>query len=98
MSWFLSKSWDNRKTCNRSDCTNSRTWTRRIQYLTDNNLIKLKLEVRTNSVDEYREVVCNNTVDANTIWLRFREGQSINDSISILAQDAPKYLKSKKAK
>jgi hypothetical protein len=88
----LIKSWDNRKTCDRKQCINGRTWTRRIQWLEDEaGATKLKLEDGAG----YKEVLVTCGM-GQTIWDRFKAGQSINDSVSILAQPVPPGLSSKK--
>jgi len=89
----LKKSWDNRG--ERRVNGRYRGWTRRIQWLEDgfNNLIKLKLE----DGDAYREVVTS-WGTAGTVWQRFKDGQSIDDAVSILAADVPAHLASKRAK
>ena len=91
------KSWDNR-TSGRL-LPNGRTWTRRITWMEDeNDAIKLKLEYVSQDGEDtsYKEVLCD-AIAAETIWKRFREGQPIDDAISILGNLVPKSLKSKKA-
>lgn len=98
MSFSLVKSWDNRKEISRvrlsdRDCINGRTWTRRIQWLEDaEDRVKLKLE----DGQTYREVIAVGGM-AQTIWDRFKQGQSIDDAVSILGNNPPKFLKSKRA-
>lgn len=92
MGFSLVKSWDNRGKPVVIDAITRRSWTRRIQWLSDNGgNIKLKLE---DGLD-YREVMANGGF-AQTIWDRFKDGQSIKDSISILYSEVPKHLKSRK--
>ena len=77
----------------RSECWNGRTWTRRIQWLEDSMLpVKLKLE----DGHMYKEVLCSR-IDAEIIYDRFREGQSIDDCISILGNKVPASLQSIRA-
>jgi hypothetical protein len=91
MSFSLIKSWDNRKTAKRADCTNGRTWTRRIRWLVGER-IKLKLEDGV----QYQEILTDEA-SAKIIWDRFKEGQSIEDSVGIFGDRVPTNLKSKKA-
>lgn len=76
---------------NKSKGINNRTWTRRIRWLEDNEHVKLKLE----DGEVYREVLTDR-IAAQTIWTRFKEGQSIDDAVSILGNVVPKSLRSKK--
>lgn len=94
MSFSVVKSWDDRRTCDRKSCIKGRTWVRRIQWLEDcEDRVKLKLE----DGDTYREVIAVGGM-AQTIWDRFKAGQSIDDAISILGNAVPKFLRSRKAK
>lgn len=95
MSFSMLKSWNNRRSCKRADCIYGRTWTRRIRWLESiDHQIKLKLE----EGEYYREVLVPFKDAANTIWLRFKDGQPIDDCISILGVVPPAYLRSKKGK
>jgi hypothetical protein len=92
MSFSLLKSWDDRRSCDRKRCVKGRTWVRRIRWLGDEEYrVKLKLE----DGELYREVIAVGGM-AQTIWDRFKQGQSIDDSVSILGNVVPKFLKSKK--
>jgi hypothetical protein len=92
VSFRLIKSWNNRKSCNRKTQVNGKSWSRRIQYLEDEEgRVKLKLEDGT----EYREIIAGGG-SANTIWDRFKAGQSIDDSVSILSATPPEFLKSRR--
>lgn len=94
MSFSLLKSWDNRKRPVRLDPKTGRSWTRRIQWLEDaEDRVKLKLE----DGEAYREVIAVGGM-AQTIWDRFKSGQSIDDAVSILANPVPKFLRSRKVK
>lgn len=92
------KDWDNRNEQRRKGqlvfTDKGRSWTRRIQWLENQEgNVKLKLE---DNVQGYKEVIVSEK-DAQTIYERFRAGQSIQDSISILGTDPPQHLKSKRA-
>lgn len=58
--------------------TNGRSWTRRITWLEDGDKIKLKFE----DGDTYFETGVPAGF-APLVWDRFKEGQSIEDSVSI---------------
>jgi hypothetical protein len=93
MSFSLRKQWDNRKHPVRLDPKTGRSWTRRIQWLEDaEDRVKLKLQ----DGESYREVIAVGGM-AQTIWDRFKTGQSIDDSVSILGNDPPKFLRSRKS-
>lgn len=91
------KSWDNReqrRKAGRLAFTDGKSWTRRIRWLADGDAtVKLKLE----DGDQYREVIALSVQLADRIWQRFKDGQPINDCVSILAVDAPAALQSKRA-
>lgn len=72
---------------------NGKSWTRRIQWLEDDDKVKLKLEDGA----EYKEVICSE-INANTIWSRFKEGQSIEDAVSILGTAPKPFQISKRGK
>lgn len=91
MGFSVIKTWDDRKTANRRECIKGRTWFRRVQWLEDGTHVKLKLEVGT----DYKEVIADCGM-ANTVWQRFKEGQSIADSVSILAIPVPPCLASRR--
>lgn len=91
----LVKSFDNRKETKvkRLPTINDRTWTRRIQWLEDDGLIKLKLE----DGDRYKEILVSEK-DANTIWARFKhEYTNIDDCISIFGGVVPTSMQSRRA-
>lgn len=93
MSFTPIKTWDNRSKPVRLDPKTGRSWTRRIQWLEDaEDRIKLKLW----DGEAYKEVIAVGGM-AQTIWDRFKQGQSIDDCISILANPVPKHMQSKKA-
>lgn len=94
MSFSLRWSWDNRDEAKakRLPTFNGRTWTRRIQFLEGTPLNKLKLE----DGKEYKEILVSK-LDAEKIYERFKEGQSINDCISILGAKVPESLQSRRA-
>lgn len=99
MSHSLKRSSDNRAEVRenralRDQCFNKRTWTRRIQWLEGNDVLMIKLKLEDGHV--YKEVLCNEK-DAEIIYERFREGQSIDDCISILASKVPQALQSIRA-
>lgn len=95
MSFSLLKSWDNRRGNPKlADRIAGRTWTRRIQWL-KGDLIKLKLEIISLTENQYRELLATEA-DAQIIWDRFKSGQSIDDSVSILGRIVPESLKSRK--
>lgn len=71
---------------------NGKTWTRRIQWLEGDGLIKLKLQ----DGDTYKEVLVSQ-VDADKVWQRFEDGQTIDDCCSILTQPVPQSMQSRKA-
>ncbi len=93
------KCWDNRHQVKllkelRFSCVKGRTWTRRIQWLQDlEGRIKLKFEDGT----AYSEVMVLSTPLAQTVYDRFKAGQSIADSCSILTHKVPNSLQSRKA-
>jgi hypothetical protein len=90
MSFSKLKTWDNRTSG--SLLPNGKTWTRRITWLVGETLVKLKLE----DGDAYREVLVDET-SAKIVWQRFRDGQPINDAVSILGAEVPESLKSRRA-
>lgn len=96
MSFHLHKSWSNRTEtkAERLPTVNGRTWTRRIQWLeaADETGVKLKLEDGI----EYKEVILP-LLDADKVYNRFCEGQSIADALSILTRPVPKDLQSRRA-
>lgn len=93
----MDRSWDNRSKPVRIDPKTGRSWTRRIRWLSCADQIKLKLEVVIpDKPAQYKEVLCDE-VAAKTIWDRFKNGQSIDDSVSILGNVVPKGLQSKRA-
>lgn len=81
--YSLVKSWDNRKEtkANRLPTTNKRTWTKRMQWLesADTNVVKLKFD----DGETYFETGVQSSM-AQTVWDRFKDGQSIEDAVSIL--------------
>lgn len=89
----LLKSWDNRKVVKRTDCIKGRTWTRRIRWFyNQDDVIKLKLEDGT----QYKEVLVMSSM-VDVVWNRFKEGQSIDDCVSLLGQYVPQHMASRKA-
>lgn len=84
------KTWDNRRELKRRTTP---LWSRRITWLEDGTLVKLKLETD----GPYREVVADSR-SAQIVWDRFKQGQSVDDCISILAAPVPTGLASKKSK
>lgn len=92
--FYIVKEWDNRREIkqNRLPTVNRRTWTRRIRQFEGDGLIKLKLEDQT----EYLELLAT-VIDAHKIWERFKAGESIVDSVSILGRQVPPALQSKRA-
>jgi hypothetical protein len=94
MSFGPVKSWDNRGRPVRLDPTTGRSWTRRIRWLEDSDgRIKLKLE----DGQVYKEVVAVFSDAAQRVWDRFKDGQSIDDCVSILAAAVPRHLASRRA-
>lgn len=95
MSFSLKRSFDNRRDVRnmRLPTIKGRTWTRRIQRLEDDGIIKLKME----DGEVYKEVLAGAT-DVETIYKRFMQGQSIDDCISILGSKVPESLQSRRAK
>ncbi len=94
MSFSMLKEWDNRGRPVRINPETGKSWTRRIRWLvSDSGTVKLKLEDGT----VYKEILSAWESAAQTIWERFKAGQSIDDSISILGNDVPKHQKSRKA-
>ncbi len=72
---------------------NGRTWTRRIQWLEDSEgNVKLKMEC----VNGYKEALVQQA-DAGTVWRRFKDGQSIDDCLSIYGSPVPPPMKSRRA-
>ncbi len=98
MSFHMVKSWDDGRDeithCRKPFNARGRSWDRRIRWLEDGDLVKLKME----DGEDYSEVLSNNSLDPQTIWNRFKAGQSILDCVSILAVTPPKALRSKKAR
>lgn len=92
MSFSPTWSWDNRGKTVRIDPKTGRSWTRRIRCLEDGERIKLKLEDR----EVYKEVLVDK-ISSETIYKRFKEGQSIDDCLSILANPVPTSLQSRRA-
>ena len=96
MSFYPHKEWSNRTETKtkRLPTIKGRTWTRRIRWLeaADESGVKLKLEDGI----EYKEVLVSR-LDADKVYARFIEGQSINDALSILARPVPKSMQSKRA-
>ena len=93
MSFSTIMQWDNRGKKVVIDPVTKRSWTRRIIRLQDENgTIKLKLEEK----DKYKEVLVD-AYGAKTIWERFKQGQCIDDCVSILGNPVPKAMKSKRA-
>lgn len=87
----LTKTWRNKVPFNQT--VNSRTWNRRIQWLEDGSgTVKLKLE----TPEGYREVGVLEGL-AQKVWDRFKDGQSIEDSVSILGTELPPEKLSRKA-
>lgn len=89
------KSWDNRTRRNGAVVMlpSGKSWTRLIQWLEDGaGVVKLKMEDGA----IYKEVMVNQTC-ASTVWHRFKDGQSIDDSLSALWTKVPESLQSKKA-
>jgi hypothetical protein len=96
MGFSKHKTWDNRDQCDKKQCVNGRTWTRRITWMVDeNDQVKLKMESCVVGFETYKEVLCSQA-DATTIWNRFKEGQSFDDCISIIGRVPPKALQSRK--
>lgn len=91
--------WDNRGKKVVIDPKTGRSWTRKIQWLKDQeDRIKLKMW----DGEAYKEVMATGSWSdessaAKTIWTRFKAGQSIDDSVSILANPVPKADQSRKA-
>ena len=80
--YSMVKSWSNRREtkAKRLKTINGRTWTRRIRWLEDDtSVIKLKFE----DGETYFETGVSVSF-AQTVWDRFKEGQSIQDAVSIL--------------
>lgn len=93
MSFSMKRSWDNRGRPVRLDPKTGRSWTRRIRWLEDaEDRVKLKLE----DGDQYREVLAVGGF-AETIFQRFKAGQSIDDAVSILGGEPPAALQSRRA-
>ncbi len=92
MSFSVRRTWDNRPDKVVINPATGRSWTRRIQWLVWDGSVKLKLE----DGKDYREVLTDK-LSGNIIWKRFREGQSIDDCVSILGNVVPASLQSKKA-
>jgi hypothetical protein len=66
---------------------NDRTWTRRIQWLEDSptsDVVKLKME----DGEVYKEVGVSR-FQADGVWHRFKDGQSIEDCLSFFAVRTP---------
>ncbi len=85
------KTWDNRTRPVRIG-PNGKSWTRRIQWLESQGSIKLKME----DGDQYEERLILQA-DADRVWRRFKDGQSIEDCLSILATPVPPPMKSRRA-
>jgi hypothetical protein len=76
-----------------------KTWTSRIQWLEDaGGHVKLKIEDESQrlSAPIYREVIAAKW-QAEIVWKRFKEGQTIDDAISILATPVPPGMASRRA-
>lgn len=69
---YVIKIWDNRKEtkAKRLPTINGRTWTRRVQWLEEGTVIKLKFEDGLT----FLELGVLTTIAAQTAWDRFKEG------------------------
>jgi hypothetical protein len=94
------KQWGNRQEvkAKKLKTVNSRMWTRRISWMTNaEGQVKLKMEVVcVDELEQYKEVLASQ-LDAEKVWQRFKDGQSINDCCSILTQPVPQSMQSRKA-
>ena len=78
MTYSLRKSWDNRGYPVRMNAF-GRTWVRRIRWYENGTVtVKLKFEDSTEYVEAGVTVAF-----AQTVWDRFKSGQSIQDSLSV---------------
>lgn len=96
MSWSVVKVWDNRvRKGGVKLLHNGKSWTRRIQWLagygSQQDHVKLKFEDGAT----YHEVVTSQAM-AEIIWSRFKEGQPIEDSVSILGKKPNQSQQSRK--
>lgn len=92
------KEWDNRReraVKGRLVFTNGRSWSRRITWLEDREACQVKIKLEDGAC--YSEVTTGTEDMAQTIWDRFKAGQSIDDAVSILARPVPPSLASRRA-
>lgn len=84
------KEWDNRSETKKQKLPtiNGRTWTRRVQWLEEGNTVKLKFD----DGERYYETGVP-AAFAQKVYDRFREGQSIEDSVSIFQSFAKPSMK-----
>ncbi len=91
------RTWDNRNSRRingRLNMTGGRSWSRRIQWLENQEgQVKLKFEVG----DSYREELIPEGF-AQIVWDRFKAGQSVEDCISIFALHLPVSMASKRGR
>lgn len=89
--WNLLKSYDNRRTVKRTECVGGRIWTRRCQWLVSNEKaqVKLKFELISTENELYLETLVPASF-AQKVWDRFKEGQSVEDSLSFFGLPVPK--------
>lgn len=97
MSFSKDRTWDNR--ISGKLLIHGKTWTRRITQLSDGDgNVKLKMEICpiVTGANEYKEVLVPSGL-TQTVWDRFKTGQSIEDCVSILGKEVPKPMRSRKA-
>lgn len=96
MSWSVLKTWDNRvRKGGVKLLHNGKSWTRRIQWLAGFGSQQDNVKLKFDDGDNYYEVVTSQAM-AEIIWSRFKEGQSVEDSVSILAKKPNKSQQSRK--
>lgn len=92
------RTWDNRKERRKNgqlQFENGRSWTRRITWLEDSdNWENVKLKFEDGAA--YKEILVG-AYAADIIWERFKDGQSIDDCISMYGKEVPNSMKSRKA-
>jgi len=95
MSFRKIKFWDNRDEKPR-DTVNGRTWTRRVQWLeNEHDQIKLEVEHVTTDGACYRELLIDRAA-AEIVWKHFKDGQAIDDAVSIYGVPVPESMQSKR--
>jgi hypothetical protein len=82
----------------KKQCIGGRTWTRRVQWLESSEEgapVKLKFEIMTTTEEKYEEVGVPEGF-AQTVYDRFKAGQSIEDCVSIFKVHVQPSRKGKK--